>query len=529
MSLLEKVILFFFKNPFQLILLISIIGLAFLIKTSHAIRSIGYDQVPENYTVLDERTNVWHGLSIRDTGVPAAWSDLRSYWEKWPKEVTNLKTNSGGLTLRNFNIAINGEKPKLFPVRNFPQLTIYTTQYDFGTGKQYLSIVQPYLDHPPFGALILSSMVSNRVTDTRSLTPQDFRRTSLYLADLTTILIFILAIQITKNPLIGFISAAVYETVPTYILTSRLALLENVLIPMQLISLNLLLFAVKRKTQNKYFISLLILSGIFSGLAFLSKTTGIAVLISGVIILLCQKIQIKKIVFFALPSLLISSIYFIWGILLSPQIFPKIVLEQSTQRIFVGALGIFQQFFKYGMMSFPIDGWWTGGFLTMLFWKLNKNTLPVIVSIITLLFIIPLTGASSFAWYFIPFIPFAALSTGYFLWDWATKPKFFHSLIAFFVFFSSSYFWAYGVYGANPNFTNHQQQFFLYKIFICLFFTLALAAYFLHQKSKIFTIMWFGGVMILILFLFRMNFKSFFYIISHWTHLINNYSPNWVL
>lgn len=66
----------------KLFLTFSSLLLILILLLGHHIRSIGYNVVPENYNILDEWTNVWHGLSIRNTGVPAAWSDLRSYWEK---------------------------------------------------------------------------------------------------------------------------------------------------------------------------------------------------------------------------------------------------------------------------------------------------------------------------------------------------------------------------------------------------------------------------------------------------------------
>lgn len=516
----------------KLSLILFAVLLLILLIQGHSIRSISYDQVPENYNLLDERTNVWHGLSIRDSGVPAAWSDLRAYWEKWPKNVTEIKGTSGGINLKGFNIALDDQKPSFFPKRNFPQLKILTVEYDFGgiTGKRHTSIVQPYLDHPPFGALVLSSLVPGKVTNMYNLTPNDFRKTSLWLADISAILIFVFALQLTKNPFIALISTIVYETVPTFLLTSRLALLENVLIPVNLLMLNILIFAINKKGQWKEntFKFFLIIAGIIAGLAFLTKTTGVSVIVSGIIILLFEKENWKRILFFAIPAAVVSSIYFIWGFILSPNIFPKILLEQSTERIFVGSLSFIQQLFKYGMTSFPVDGWWIGGFLTMLFLQFNKQTIPLIISIITLAFVIPFTGASQFPWYFIPFIPFACVSIGLFFWNLFRNPKFLHVLILFFVFFSSSYFWAIGVWGASPDFKNHQQQFLIYKIFLVLFFSLGTLAHFYHQKSLTFRIFWFIIMGILFILLIQWNFKSIFYILSHWTHLIENYSPNWI-
>lgn len=161
--------------------------------------------------------------------------------------------------------------------------------------------------------------------------------------------------------------------------------------------------------------------------------------------------------------------------------------------------------------------------------QFDKNTIPLIISIITLMFVIPFTGASTFPWYFIPFVPFASISIGIFFWNLFRRPKFLHLIIVFFVFFSSSYFWAIGVWGASPDFKNHQQQFLIYKLFLVLFFTLGVLAHFYHKKSLLFRIFWFAAIGALFMILTVWNVKSIQYMISHWTHLINNYSPNWIL
>lgn len=510
----------------RLMLVLSIIILLFLVKDSHMIRSVAYDQSPES-NFLDEYTNIWHGLSIRTSGVPAAWSDLRSYWDFRPKRREELE---GGLQLQGFNIYRENTKPVLFPSRNFPELTIYTTEFDFGDGKRHTSLMQPYLDHPPFGAIILSLLVPKTSDNFYKITPFDSRKTSIWLADLSTILIFLLSFQIFKNPLFGLISAAIYTSVPTYFFISRLALLENVLIPTQLISLNFIVFALnKPKINRNLYRLLLVISGIFAGLAFLSKTTGIAVILAGVIILVLYKERFKDILFFLLPAVFVSLIYFVWGMVMSPNLFPSLLIEQSSKRIFVGSLNFIPAAFKYGAKSFPIDGWWFGGFLSLIFLKYNKQLLPLIVSALAMLFMILFSGASSFPWYFIPLVPFLSIATANLLWNIATNPNLIQILILFLIFFSSTYFWAIGVFSANPNFINHQGQFFLYKVMLSFFFVAAVVTPFLHKRSYLFRIIWFIAMLLLIYVLIKWNFKSLFYMMQHWGKLIENFSPNWNL
>lgn len=526
---MKSIISSIFKYPNRSIFILSLFVLFLLIQVSHTIRSIAYDQTPET-NFLDEYTNVWHGLSIRTNGVPAAWSDLRSYWDYQPTSQDRNKNKEANLNIDGFNIAINHIKPTLLSIRDFQELTIYTSEFDFGDGKRHTSLVQPYLDHPPFGAVMLSLLVPKSQDNFYKIKPMDSRKTSIWIADITTLLIFLLAYQLFKNPLIGLMAAGVYASAPTYLFTSRMALLENVLIPTQLLSLNLLMLAINKFTSNLTLYRIfLFLSGFAAGLAFLSKTPGFAVILAGVIILFLYKERSKNILFFLLPALFVSSIYFIWGMILAPDIFPQLLVEQSTKRIFVGSLNFITASFKFGLRGFPIDGWWFGGFLSLIFLKFNKQLYPLIVSTILMLFVILFTGASSFPWYFIPLIPFLCIATANFFWETATNPTIAKVLILFLIFFSSSYFWSQGVLDASPHFTHHEKQFVIYKLLLSFFFLASVIGTFMYKRSIIFRIFWFMGIILIFYILIKWNFKSIFYMMQHWGILIDNYSPNWKL
>ena len=215
--------------------------------------------------------------------------------------------------------------------------------------------------------------------------------------------------------------------------------------------------------------------------------------------------------------------------ILAPSIFPRLLLEQSNERIFVGSLSFITTAFKFGLKSFPIDGWWFGGFLSLIFLRFNRQFSPLVISTLTMLFIILFGGASAFPWYFVPLIPFMSISIANLFWEIATNPTTIRLLILFLVFFSSTYFWTIGVYNASPNFTNHQQQFFLYKLMLIFFFAASVATPFLHKHNRIFRILWFIGTILLIYVMIKWNFKSIFYMIQHWGKLMENYSPNWKL
>ena len=78
----------------------------FSLKLGADLRKIGYEVIPDPFIILDEHANVWHGLSIRDSGVPAAWSILSAYM------VHSEKTGAGG-RVDEFNLSVAEEKPNL--------------------------------------------------------------------------------------------------------------------------------------------------------------------------------------------------------------------------------------------------------------------------------------------------------------------------------------------------------------------------------------------------------------------------------
>lgn len=505
-------------------LIFSLLGLVILLIYSHNIRCISYDSVPEPFSVLDERTNVAHGISLRRSGVPAAWSDLRSYWDF---SLNKKPQKSYGLDLNGFNIYLDGKKPTLFPLSEFPPVTIYTKELNLGLGPMHTSIMQPYLDHPPLGGLILSSLVPDSAKSFEKLSPFDFRKTSVYLALISTVLIFLLAAQISKSWIPGLISAGVYASVPTFLLTSRMAFLENALIPFELLVLNLLIYSERLIKRPRFYNGLLLITGILAGLATLTKTVGFALVILVIIVLFLRKSHLKQYLFFIIPALVVSSLYILWGLMLSPQLFMQLLNEQSTRRVFVGSLNFLTSFVKFGMPSFPLDGWWVGGFITLIFMPFVKETRIFLIGFAIMLFLILFTGASSFPWYVLPLVPYLAISTGYFLWNIAIQPKTLNIILLFLIFFSSSYYWGIGAKFGAPNFTNYELQFSLYKIFLTAFFAASLFIPHLLEKNKKVRILWFVGILVLIIFLFRLNFASALFIMHNWGDLPKFYQANW--
>ncbi len=484
--------------------------LAFSLKLGADLRKIGYNVIPDPFIILDEHANVWHGLSLRDTGIPAAWSILDAYM------ANSEKTGAGG-RIDGFNLTVADKAPSLGNFSAYPKPVIGVAEYDFAQGishsrLSHTRIVQPYLDHPPFGALVLSLFVDKDVKTFGDVSSYDMRRSAIYLGIITQILIFVLAFVLTKKPLIGIIASTAYGTIPSYLLLSRYALLENVLTPLLLVNLILLIMA-KRKPSN----FLLISAGIIGGLMTLTKLAGWVFIAAFVALLVYWKFKVKDILRYLVPAVVVGSFYFVWGFYLSPRLFLDLFLFQSIQRGFIGSINLLVTFFRVGIFNFPLDGWWIGGFLSLLFIPRKKEYLPVVFAAVAGLFSALVLVGANFPWYFIPLIPLMCIAIAHFLYDLAINPSFAKIMITFFVFVSSSFYWGYGVFQKS-------QPFNLYRLLFLVF--LAAATFWaFYKKAKKYHKIWFGAIMLMLLVLTFLNRRSFFFILDNWGKLPLIYTP----
>lgn len=501
------------KNKIPLVKTIFwIVLLLFSLKLGADLRLPGYNVIPDPFIILDEHTNVWHGLSLRKTGIPVAWSILDSY-------MVDSKTMGAGGKVDGFNLSVDGYKPNFSNYSLFPKPVIGIAEFDFGRGMSYTRLVQPYLDHPPFGAVVLSLFVSKEATTFSEVNNYDLRRSSLYLAILTQILIFVLALLITRKPLVGLIASTVYATVPSYVLLSRYALLENVLSPLVLAGIILLILARARLENKKIdglFRTMLLLAGIVGGLCALTKLTGWIFILASVVLLYLWKFKFKHILIYAIPAFFIGILYFVWGLYLSPKLFTDLLLLQSS-RDFIGSINLLVTFFRVSIFNFPLDGWWIGGFIALLMIPREKEYLPIIIAITAALFsALGLVGAN-YPWYFIPLIPFMAIAIAVFFYNLATKPSFLSILFSFFTFISGSFYWGWGVFQKKQPFT-------LYRLILLLFIGMGIF-WALNRKTDKFKKIWYIGVIVLLLVLAILNRRSIFFILEHWGKLPLIYTP----
>lgn len=482
------------------------------LSVGNSLRTAGYNKTPETYIILDEHTNVWHGLSLRRTGIPTAWSILGFYIDQ--SKITGAGGNIDGL-----NLSVDGVKPLLPNYSSFPKPVINVTEFDFGRGLSHTRLVQPYLDHPPFGAYVLALFVPENVKTFKDVTDYDLRQSSLYLGIITQLLIFILAFQITKKPFVGLVASTIYGSVPSFVLLSRYALLENVLTPLILASTVLIIFAKEKLERNKsqnIVLSLLLVAGLFAGLGALTKLVGWVFILSGVVILYIFKFRLKQILFYLIPAVAVGSLYLIWGLYLSPKLFIDLFITQS-QRDFIGSINLLVTLFGVNIYRFPVDGWWVGGFLSLLFVPKLKKYMPIGVSVVSILVSALLIVGSNYPWYFIPLVPFMSIASAVLFDKFMTRPSLKSTLLIFFTFVSSSFYWGYGVYQSI-------QPFNIYRLLFILFVLTGVLS-FAIKKNKKYIFLWHIFVGVLLIGLFLLNRRSVFYILENWGKLPLIYTP----
>jgi 4-amino-4-deoxy-L-arabinose transferase-like glycosyltransferase len=489
-----------------------IILLLLSLKIGADLRLPGYNVIPDPYIILDEHTNVWHGLSLRKTGIPTAWSQLDAY-------VTDSKTIGAGGSLDGFNLSVDNVKPTFKNFSSFPKPVVGLTEMDYGRGIYNTPLVQPYLDHPPFGAFILSLSVSKNAKTLEDVNNFDLRQSAIRIAVLTQLLIFVLVFLITKKPLIGIIASSVYATVPSYLLLSRYALLENIMSPLILAGIIFLILAknrLEKKKMDRLLGIMILLAGITGGLVALTKLTGWIFILGSIILLYLWKFKFKQILVYTIPAFLIGILYFVWGFYLSPKLFTDLLLLQ-TGRDFIGSINLLVTFFRVSIYNFPLDGWWIGGFIALFTIPRKKEYLPIVVMAIGSLFSALAVSGANYPWYFIPLIPFMAIAIAIFLYKLATNPSLLSILFTFFVFISSSLYWGYGVF-------QKIQPFMLYRLVFLVFIGIG-AFWEMGLKKEKYKKLWYFGVIVLLMILAILNRRSIFFILEHWGKLPLIYTP----
>lgn len=490
------------KNISVLYLVASLILVIFITFQFAKIRSVGYERIP-TIGIFDERNYALQGISIRQNGIPIGWSDSGSY----EKTIGNVQTTK----LDGLRIEVNGQAPSFWSFGNFPKPVLSVNEFDFGLGKQHLKLVQPFLDHTPIGGLVYS-LGLGEISNFLDITPDQFRKPALYLGILTSLLLFTFVYQMTGSPGTALLSAILYNSVPTYLLASRYALLENVLAPSVLIHLNFLLLSKRLFENKKWSLFSLILSGLFAGISVLAKETGAGFILGSLSLLLIWKYPKKSIFLFVISASFAVGLYILWGMWLSSQLFLEVFLFNAGRGSF-GALNFLYMLPSLRFPQFPFDGWWIWGFISILILTLKdwRPYSPLLFPVAGHLLILTITSHANYPWYYLAFIPFLAAASAGVIWNMIKQPSL-PILVAFFLIpLSSSFYWGYTVFHLPPTMT-------FFRLIFLSFFGISILKL-VYPKLKLISFGWIVFWVILIFEITKWNQHSILFIIENWNRL----------
>ncbi len=488
-------------------IVISILVAAIIIKQTILLRQFNYGAIPS--PIIDEFNYVWQARSMQEYGLPMAWTLNSGVYKnsKYSPKIGNLQ---------GFNITDNGKKIDLKQFKQNSKPLSAVKEIDYGYGKEQILFVAPFLDHPPLGGFIYNLGMPKNVKEVEEVKPEDFRKSAIVLAVITSVLLFTFLFLITSNPWIAVLSTIIYSTVPTYILATRMAFLENVVSPLALITFILLFWGVKsfeNRKNLKLTYLLIILAGIVGGFGVLAKEPAIGFVVGAAVLLIINRVNRKIIISFLISAALPILIYIGWGFWLQKDLFVGIFLE-NVGRGYFGAIKMVTQLEALKFKNFPVDGWWIFGFISFLLISIKQKnkkilflTIPLLTHLLTFLFM----GSPNYPWYYLSCIPFLAGCSAVLIWQIYKKPNIGSALAFFLIPFSSSYYWGRTALSLEPS-INHYRYIFLMFITL-LIFKLK------FQKNIIVKFIWFAFLAYLIGRIVIYNEIFFPYLMAHWGNL----------
>ena len=364
----------------------------------------------------DETKAPFNGLSLLNLGVPRSWS--------W-----------------------------------FPQYTNASEQKIRGTNYR---LVQPWFDEPPLFSLMMGVYAKEKgINQYGEVDAGVFRWVMIKFAALNTFLLFVILFMLGK-PIVGLAASAIYATVPTMVLGSRMPISDNMVGTFALLSVFLLLLYTKSK--SKLALCALIL---LSSSTLLLKSTGIFVPMGIMFILLGLK-DFKAAIFQIIGIGVMLGIWFGYGYYYDWNTFLKIMEVSSGRELFApGNMISLFLVYRIGESIASVDGWLLWGWLAVVVYSyifvsdkskspLERLILPCLLGSYLVFFSI-MSGHNK-GWYRFPFFPFLAWAGAELIVDLIKKPKFLAGLFFIGVPLASSYIFGTGEY----KFTNPQIRQFQY-------------------------------------------------------------------
>ncbi len=344
------------------------------------LRNYNYSTVPHPGEVADEYVFAWAGLSLIKTGTPESWTGVASTYPNHRQEYINVDQIL--------------EKDSTRPP---------------------FSLVKPWFDKPlGFALLIGGYSYFKGAREYIETGVAIIRRPMIKIAIVTTILIFILG-KMLFGKFVGLLAAVLFSTIPTMVISSRLALSENGYMPLMLGALILAILYIEKK-KAIYWIS----ASILSALAILFKLSGISVAIM-LALLFLHYLKGKERLRITFWSLFISFLGFLafvlYGAAIDWSTFYKVFVVQSNFLYGTGAEVIYSLIAqsKITANNFFTDGWITLGWISLIIVALSKFRKDKYSKVITIaafsyMIVFIFFGSEAYGWYRFPFYPFLIIS-----------------------------------------------------------------------------------------------------------------------
>lgn len=382
--------------------MISLVGFKYRIRQ--------YSQTPSVSENFDEIGYLWLGKSLLSTGIPANWSALDFYNQYQP---------ANGERVLNYNIGVNDQLPSLNNWSKFKKPTVrsYESTLDNNYKSQFL-IVQPYLDNPPLTGIIFAAFDSGKSMAVSTI--KQIRLVPIIALSMTIITIFLLGyFLISFN--VGLIASLIYCFGPGFVISSRMAVPENLIA--FLLPLTLLILYFYQKTKKT---KLLITLGIICFIAVWLKVSGL--IIPLIIAMICFNQKDFRSGWISIASGALGFLSYVgYCLIYSPTLFIQMITTQGA-RMFNGPASILASILHPEIPAFLFDGWIILGYISILGIIILKNKNQHFnyfsLSVVGYLIFFMLFGGLNYPWYQFIIYPILAISLGIIIDKFLKKPRF---------------------------------------------------------------------------------------------------------
>ncbi len=365
------------------------IGIFFLVLSfTFILRTHNFDKIPF-FGHLEEMLFAWSGIYLVETGTPVSWSTLD------------------------------------YPSR----AEIFRGKLDYKGGEpfSYVRLYKPWLDEPPLFSLMVGEFAHFYKADRNDVIPTSYIRTPMvFIALLTSIMVFLTA-RLVSGYWVGILSMFLYGSIPIFVISSRMAVPENLIALLFIITVYLLLkFQIAPK-----FVYLLPIP-LLAGIAGLSKPTGFFILPLAVFIAFAKKYYSSCLYLILAITAFIG--FFIWyGMYFDTQIFWHLVSIQGFRPVGFSSLGwlFISPAFDISILT---ESWYIFALLCAFYFILKpqgKQNKFIIFSFVYWVIIVMLSGGAGdlLPWYRYPFFPLLAIIAAWGLQELVVKADFFATFI----------------------------------------------------------------------------------------------------